>query len=681
VSEALPVAMLELFRGTLKVHAGDFDNWEGWSVSQGSIVNDGDLLKLIIGSGYVGASIVKYYPAFSAGTYKYANIRVTELTGSQIQLFIRRADTQQWLTVGSWNTPGIIENVDLSQVYSGNIDGVGLAVLGNPGQYAVFDYLTVSDKKRRDPVAEGNCIDIKVHLGLLDEVNDFTATLWNSDYFTNLPLHVGMHTKIYGAREGGPLLKLFCGRVETLKALDKGARGNTVVLNGRCYGEELFRRTVNRTFFNMKGEDIVKYVIENYTSLKHVRGSTELVEATDTTYTELNFENTSVFDVLKHIANTADKSGVIGFDFRITYDGKFEFFQRGSRTSPCSIQDLIEEAEYSVDIHRIRNKIIVRGADLACLPRNQDRWTEPGSDPPPYWEAVTPNTYVSRISSNPTPVKGSYAVKIWGDGTGTQYAEARRTLTDENSAPTTVSLDSNKKLRFYVYVPHAMALKLRLYTDDNNYFRTADNYDSGGSAQGWFSREIPLGKDAEQTNDNPNGYWVKVGYPDWKNISKIGFWTVWTTGDTRMLVIDWLYFDKMPFEAIAQNTSSQSAYGLRELVVKDDELYSDSECSRRASALLDYYRNPVETIVAKSSVLDPANNRFLPGDKITVSLPKENISNAVYRIESVEHYFNGKDNEWITTLTLGKMQPLLADYLYSLRVKTDVLAKLKLAKR
>jgi hypothetical protein len=37
VSEALPVAMLELFRGTLKVHAGDFDNWEGWSVSQGSI--------------------------------------------------------------------------------------------------------------------------------------------------------------------------------------------------------------------------------------------------------------------------------------------------------------------------------------------------------------------------------------------------------------------------------------------------------------------------------------------------------------------------------------------------------------------------------------------------------------------------------------------------------------------
>jgi hypothetical protein len=52
--------------------------------------------------------------------------------------------------------------------------------------------------------------------------------LWNSDYFTNLPLHVGMHAKIYGAREGGPLLKLFSGRVETLKALDKGARGNTV---------------------------------------------------------------------------------------------------------------------------------------------------------------------------------------------------------------------------------------------------------------------------------------------------------------------------------------------------------------------------------------------------------------------------------------------------------------------
>ncbi|MCS7115138.1 MAG: hypothetical protein N0A00_07075, partial [Candidatus Bathyarchaeota archaeon] len=46
-----------------------------------------------------------------------------------------------------------------------------------------------------------------------------------------------------------------------------------------------------------------------------------------------------VWDIIRYIAETADKNGVIGFDFRVAPDGKFEFFPRNSKTSPVSLTD------------------------------------------------------------------------------------------------------------------------------------------------------------------------------------------------------------------------------------------------------------------------------------------------------------------------------------------------------
>jgi hypothetical protein len=81
--------------------------------------------KLIIGSGYVAASIASIFLPFPLEPTSMLTSELRSLPAASLSYLIRRADTQQWLTVGSWNTPGIIENVDLSQVYSGNIDGVG----------------------------------------------------------------------------------------------------------------------------------------------------------------------------------------------------------------------------------------------------------------------------------------------------------------------------------------------------------------------------------------------------------------------------------------------------------------------------------------------------------------------------------------------------------------------------
>ena len=120
---------------------------------------------------------------------------------------------------------------------------------------------------------------------------------------------------------------------------------------GRCWGERLFRRVVTKTYENKKGEEIVKDLLDYYVGLSHVRGGTELVEATDTTYTSLAYENTPVIDVLRYVAESADKAGVIGYDFRVAPDGKFEFFPKNSKASAVSLSERIEQSEYSRDVH------------------------------------------------------------------------------------------------------------------------------------------------------------------------------------------------------------------------------------------------------------------------------------------------------------------------------------------
>ena len=128
--------------------------------------------------------------------------------------------------------------------------------------------------------------------------------------------------------------------------------------------------------------------------------------------------------------------------------------------------------------------------------------------------------------------------------------------------------------------------------------------------------------------------------------------------------------------AAQEPTSSQTAYGVRELVEVDEELHSDNECDLRAKALLAHLENPAESISIQSTVIDYGTDTLLPGDKIHVTLPNENID-ADYRIISVEYKLNAATQTLEIALELGKEMPLLADYLYTLRSKSSSLARYK----
>ncbi len=96
----------------------------------------------------------------------------------------------------------------------------------------------------------------------------------------------------------------------------------------------------------------------------------------------------------------------------------------------------------------------------------------------------------------------------------------------------------------------------------------------------------------------------------------------------------------------------------------------------RANALLNHLKNPVEQITVKTTVLDFGSTPILAGDKIYVSLPNEGVS-GYYRVESVEYHVDAKTQTLEVTLELGKEAPLLADYLYALKSKTEHLSRYK----
>jgi len=521
---------------------------------------------------------------------------------------------------------------------------------------------------------QGDVLDLRVHLGCTKEVSSFSCLLKNfgKKYSPSgtYPINVGDDGSIsIGRGANNPLMATI--RVEEILC-ESTSIENYIRVRGRCWGERLFRRVVTKKYENQKGETIVKDLLDNYVGLSHVRDSTELVENTDTTYTLLEYENTPVFDILKYIAESADKLGVIGFDFRVEPEGKFAFFPRNSKTSSVSLSELIEVSEYRKDIHRIRNKITVFGAAEKAVPTDKMAWNETldiNSDETDDWSSGTGSGSVALDSTE--KIVGNYSVKHT-----TNSSDYYGCLV-LNLASAGLTVDCNKYPSFTFQIKEesafsgAITVQIEEYHDGT--WQVARREIGISPGEDWSLQSFGVG---EKNKDEWTYSVFNTKEFDWRYVQKILFYAHFSGTGTGSFWVDNLFFNKRRWEATEQDTGSQSSYGLRELVEVDEELHSDNECSLRAKALLAHLKDPAEYITVKSTVIDYGTDRLLPGDKIHVTLPNENIDGD-YRIVSVEYRVVAATQTLEVTLELGKETPLLADYLYKLRSKSDSLARYK----
>jgi hypothetical protein len=515
---------------------------------------------------------------------------------------------------------------------------------------------------------QGDVIDLRVHLGCTKEVSSFEVLLqnWDKKYSPGgtSPILVGVDGHIDIGR-GVFVPQLITCRVESVKC-ESTPTENYIRVSGRCWGEKLFRRTVTKTYENKKGEEIIKDLLDNYVGLSHVRyfdgTGVELVEDTDTTFTKLAYENTPVWDIIKYVAESSDKAGVIGYDFRVAYDGKFEFFAKNSKASEVSISEKIERSEYRKDIHRIRNKIHAQGASEKQYPSdvNDDGLTETTTD----WTGSDPVGLSSNHVIEDGQKKYTDLYSIYNAAAGTVL---ERWLHRTFSAIKMRGSDGYKQVVFWHHwtgTQDALAsAKVRLYSGAS-YFET-EILPLVGSKGAWVKVTLQTGTPS----------WTVSGTPNWDAIDAIRFIIAYPAIGIAYIRIDHLRFCDCRYSAVAENEGSQTAYGLRELVEVDEELHSDNECLLRAKALLAYLKDPAEYLTVWSTVIDYGSTPIKQADKIPIILPNENVD-ADFRIDNAEYHVDPKTQTLEVTLELGKVPPMLADYLYGLRATTTTVEKL-----
>lgn len=510
---------------------------------------------------------------------------------------------------------------------------------------------------------QGDVVSLAVHFGCSKEVSSYEVLLqnWNGKYSPNgeYPIIVGLDGSLSVGRGANCPLLLTC-RVESVKYQSSPVE-SYVTVSGRCWGERLFRRIVTKTYENQKGEDIIKDLLDYYVGLSHIRGGVELVEDTDTTYTRLEYRDTPVIDIIRQIADSADKSGVIGFDFRVTPDAKFEFFPKNSKTSQVSISERIEKSEYAKDVTRVRNKITVYGIADKSTPIDKDSWTESLSPADGDWIATS-----GTVSFDSTfKVKGTGSIKTLAENL--YYAACQLTL------------DSGKEVDAELYPTFNLWLSRGTSFNGNV---TITLFDTGYNAaereinvgaEKWFQTQVGVGL------ANADLWQVQTGF-NWQQVKRVSVACWFDDVSTGSFWVDGLFFGGRRYSSLQEDAVSQGSIGLRELVEVNEELCSDFECESHAKALLTNLKDPTESLTVQSSVIDYGASPILAGDKINVTLPNEGI-NGDFRVLSVEYNVDAKTQTLFTMLELGRERPLLADYVYALRSRTDHLSRYKTAKR
>ena len=515
---------------------------------------------------------------------------------------------------------------------------------------------------------QGDVVDLRVHLGCTKEVSSFELVLqnWDKKYSPGgtTPINVGMDGHIDIGR-GSNVPQIITCRVEKINCQSPDPLEHYILVSGRCWGEKLFRRVVTKKYTNQKGEAIVKDLIDNYVGLSHTRDSAELIQDTDTTYTSLEYEDTPVWDILKYIAESSDKDGVIGFDFIVAPDGKFEFFKKNSRNSLVDLTDKIEVSEYRKDIHRVRNKIMIYGLADKSMPLDKDAWTESVTPEDGAWSSIggEPPTF-----DTTNKVKGTGSIKV--HGVQAYYEGGVFTL----NAGKEVNANLYPILSFFAALQQAFRgdVDVSLWDTANKAAWKHINIAPGE----WRKTDLKVGLANE-------GDWIVDPGFDWTQIKKVRI-DCWFSGvGSGYFWIDALYFGGRRYAAVREDVASQNAYGLRELTETDEELVSDNECDLRAKALLDYFKDPAEYLTVRSTVIDYGLTPSLAGDKIPIELPNENVDSD-FRIESMDYHVDLKVQTLEVVYELGKVPPQLADYLYGLRATTvtvEKLARTKLGKK
>jgi len=477
---------------------------------------------------------------------------------------------------------------------------------------------------------EKDAINIRTTEVLTDNVGTFSFAVptkkSGGSYYYN-DVSVFDKAKIwfgYDAVSGDPD---FIGRILRITAPLSTETGYVRVFKGRSQGEILQRRFKKNKHWDGVGASTIVTELANDLSL----GTGDIVA--DATSVDLTVKTDTYFSLLQKISDYYDAGGSVKKDFFVDVDYDLVWKARPFRTvgvETLTVGENIVNYQVLRDIERVRNNIQVYGAPNTFIPTDQDSWTENNST---NWTAVQGS--LQHDYSNGWAKVGTYCIK--STAPASEICQFYRTHNQ-------ITIRTVNSINFW-HLDEGQAsvnnyVRLRA-PDASNYFQADLSTDTN-----WMFESITLGPANEYSATlNPNGKWSKTGSPNWWDIQATEFYYV-RNALNQASRTDGIYYAPDRVYGSAEDATSQTDYGEREAEVFDDVLLTASDCSVRAETLLYQLKDPAVRI----DVTTPGNTNILVGDRLSMTIPAENITTANYDVVSVTH--NNSLSGFLTTVSM-----------------------------
>jgi hypothetical protein len=143
-------------------------------------------------------------------------------------------------------------------------------------------------------------------------------------------------------------------------------------------------------------------------------------------------------------------------------------------------------------------------------------------------------------------------------------------------------------------------------------------------------------------NDGSEGV---TGSPNWEKIEGFRFYFAAFTGARKWAAIDNLRLLGGRFQHLAEDATSQTDYGRRDLVHLDEALISVADVQTRGETLKYQLKDPTVEVTISTML----NTDILVGDRLTVTLPNEGITAADCDAISVEQSVTNQGGTTVVT--------------------------------
>jgi hypothetical protein len=434
--------------------------------------------------------------------------------------------------------------------------------------------------------------------------------------------------------------QLMAGNVDSVHPIiddDPDVYTQLIRVTGRDKGRELVDLTVDKYYVSQVGDDIIDDLLST--------AGSNITYTSPSSATALSYDSRDEY-LLASLRKITERTGQ---SFYVDKDGALQLFATGGTASLFTITDdganknVLRFERDAAEGTDIKNYIIVRGTDV------KDGWSEFNSSD---WDVPTNGTVANETT---TVTSGVGSIKFtkglasssWIQldfSTATQGAAGLygRTSMDWSNFTTTVLAGS----------------AVRLHLTDTAGAVIERRWGPTLTSGTWREHTAPVGTDIK-----PQRLAAAFASNLWKFSSGSSFnWDVEKIriegAGAAQFFMDGLTLPEKMF-SVKQDATSQSNYGVRQLVVHKNDLASQIEIDAFATDMLAKKKDilvTLEATVEGDAGVSGATNNWQPGKTITVDSSGEGISSVKYRMLKIHHIYDDAidfdGNDFITELVL-----------------------------